>query len=280
MKLESKIVVDSCVDFNGEVFDNNDQIERIPFNIIIDDEEIVDKELDTNLLISKMKESKSKIVTSCPSPNDFLAAYKKCKNTFVVTISSKLSGSHNSALVAKDILKEESPDNSVYVFDSKSATVGETLVVLKIIQLLKEKIPVLQIVEKTNEYIANMKTFLILKSYNNLVKNGRISSVKALIGSLINIVPIMGDNGDGEIVLKDKVRGHQNAYRRLIDMIGQDNIDFKNTILGITHVNAEEKAKKIKSEIEKKYSFKEVLIFKAGGLSTVYADDGGIVIAY
>lgn len=280
MKLESKIVVDSCVDFNGEVFDNNDQIERIPFNIIIDDEEIVDKELDTNLLISKMKESKSKIVTSCPSPNDFLAAYKKCKNTFVVTISSKLSGSHNSALVAKDILKEESPNNSVYVFDSKSATVGETLVVLKIIQLLKEKLPVLQIVEKTNEYISNMKTFLILKSYNNLVKNGRISSVKAFIGSLINIVPIMGDNGDGEIVLKDKVRGHQNAYRRLIDMIGEDNIDFKNTVLGITHVNAEEKAKKIKSEIEKKYSFKEVLIFKAGGLSTVYADDGGIVIAY
>lgn len=278
--MESKIVVDSCVDFNGEVFDNNDQIERIPFNIIIDNEEIVDKELDTNLLISKMKESKSKIATSCPSPNDFLAAYKKCKNTFVVTISSKLSGSHNSALVAKDILKEESPDNSVYVFDSKSATVGETLVALKIKQLLKEKIPALQIVKKTNEYIANMKTFLILKSYNNLVKNGRISSVKALIGSLINIVPIMGDNGDGEIVLKDKVRGHQNAYRRLIDMIGEDNIDFKNTILGITHVNAEEKAKKIKSEIEKKYSFKEVLIFKAGGLSTVYADDGGIVIAY
>lgn len=278
--MESKIVVDSCVDFNGEVFDNNDQIERIPFNIIIDDEEIVDKELDTNLLISKMKESKSKIVTSCPSPNDFLAAYKKCMNTFVVTISSKLSGSHNSALVAKDILKEESPDNSVYIFDSKSATVGETLVVLKIKQLLKEKIPFAQIVEKTNEYIANMKTFLILKSYNNLVKNGRISSVKALIGSLINIVPIMGDNGNGEIVLKDKVRGHQNAYRRLIDMIGEDNIDFKNTVLGITHVNAEEKAKKIKLEIEKKYSFKEVLIFKAGGLSTVYADDGGIVIAY
>lgn len=278
--METRIIVDSCVDFNEKIFGNEEYMERIPFKIIIDDKEIIDKDLDTSVLLEKMKNSKNKIKTACPSPYDFFEALKKCENNFVVTISGKLSGSYNSAMLAKEMLKEEFPDSFVHVFDCKTAVSGADLVVLKIKQLIEEKVHNNQIVEQVNQYIENMKTLFVLEKLDNLAKNGRISSAKALMGSLLQVVPIMTASDEGEIVLKEQVRGKKKAFNRLIDLIGEDHIDFKNTVLGIAHINAKEKAEKLKEEIKNKYNFKDIIIFEGGGLSTVYADDGGIVVCY
>ena len=277
--MEARIIVDSCVDFNDEVFGNEEYLERIPFRIIIDNEEIIDKDLDKAMLLEKMKNSKNKIGTACPSPNDFLEALKKSKNNFIVTISGKLSGSYNSAILAKEMLLEEFPDSFVHVFDCKTAVSGADLVVLKIKQLLEEKVQNNHIVEEVTEYIHGMKTLFILERLDNLVKNGRISSMKALMGSLLQVIPIMTAL-DGEIILKEQVRGKKKAFNRLVDIIGEEGIDFKNKILGIGHINAKEKAEKLKEAIKSKYNFKDIIIFEGGGLSTVYADDGGIVICY
>ena len=278
--MKSKLVVDSCVDFNEEVFTPNDQMERVPFTINIDNEEIVDRNLDIGSLLSKMKARTNKILTACPSPNDFVTACQKCKSTFIVTISSKLSGSYNSALIAKDMILANGINEFIHVFDCKSAAAGESLVALKVKQLIEENLPVAQIIEKTNSYISNLQTLFILESLDNLIKNGRISNMKGLIGSVLHIVPIMGTDGEGAIKLKAQVRGKRKAFEKLIEMIGESNIDFKSTILSITHVNAMEKAMAMKEEIQRIYAFKDVIIFKSGGLSTIYADDGGIVIAY
>ena len=278
--METRIIVDSCVDFNSEVFGKEDYMERIPFKIIIDGEEILDKNVDKTLLLEKMKNSKNKIATACPSPHEFLEALKKCKNNFIVTISEKLSGSHNSAMLAKEMLKEESPDSFVHVFNCKTAVSGADLVVLKVKQLIEEKVHNIEIIEQVNEYIDNMKTLFVLERLDNLAKNGRISGTKALMGSLLQVTPIMTANGEGEIILKEQVRGKKKAYNRLIDLIGEESADYKNRVLGITHINAKEKAEKLKEEIKNKYDFKDIIIFEGGGLSTVYADDGGIVVCY
>lgn len=277
--MEKRIVVDSCVDFNNEVFGNEEYMERIPFKIIIDDEEFIDKNLDSKMLLEKMKNSKNKIKTACPSPHDFLEVFKKCENNFVVTISGKLSGSHNSATLAKEMLQEEFPDNFVHIFDCKTAVSGADLVVLKIKELIEEKVHNAQIIEQVNEYINSMKTLFVLEKLDNLVKNGRISSAKALVGSLLQVIPIMTAN-DGEIILKEQVRGKKKAFNRLVDLIGEDKIDYKDKVIGIGHINAKDKAEKLKEEIKNKYNFKDIIIFEGGGLSTVYADDGGIVVCY
>jgi DegV family protein with EDD domain len=276
----NKIVVDSCVDLNDEVFALNDQMERVPFRINVDGEEMLDTNLNTSSLLSRMKASSQRVQTTCPSPNDFLTAYRSSNQVFVVTISSKLSGSYNSALVAKDILhKDESSDNFVHVFDSKSASAGESLVALKVKQLIEENVPNTEIIEQTDVYINNLKTLFILESYDNLIKNGRMSQMSAIIGSMLHIVPIMGSN-DGAIELIAKVRGRKKSISKLIEIIGQDDRDYTNSTLSITYVNDLDKARTLKDEIQRKYNFKQILIFKSGGLSTVYADDGGIVIAY
>jgi len=278
--MEKKIIVDSSIDFSDDIKFLSEGVERVPFKILLDNDEIIDANLDTQDLIKTMKASKSGLKTACPSPDEFMNLFSKDGSSFVVTISSALSGSYNSAVLAKNIFLEKVPEGLVHVFDTKSAASGSTLVALKIKQLVEQNLGFNEIVDATNKYMSKLKTLFILDSLDNLAKNGRISNVKAKVASLLHIVPIMGDNGNGEIELVDQVRGNKKAFSRLVDIIGEFSIDFENTILGITHSNAKEKAEKLKTELLSKYNFKDVLIFKAGGLSTVYADDGGIVVAF
>lgn len=278
--MKTRIVTDSCVDINKDLFGNEENMERVPFKIIIEDEEIVDRNLDLNELREKMKATKNKIATACPSPHDFLEAFKKCKENFVVTISEKLSGSHNSAVLAANMFLEEVEDGFVHIFDTKTATAGASLVTLKLKQLLEASVENNTIIDEINKYINQMKTFLVPVKLDNLAKNGRISSKKAFVGSLLQVTPIMCDNGDGEIILKEQVRGRKKAFNRLLEIIGEEGQDIENKVLAISHVNARERAEQLKEEIKSRYNFKDIIIFEGGGLTTVYADDGGIVVCY
>lgn len=274
--MENNIIVDSCTDFIKET----ENLDRVPFRILIDNEEIVDENLDINKLIEKMKSTKQQIKTACAPPEDFINKLKEEASNFIVTISSQLSGSYNSAMVAVETFKERFPGSFVHVFDSKTAAAGETLVAMKVKQLLEENFNSSEIIEQTNKYITKLRTLFVLDSLDNLAKNGRITNFKAILANIMHIVPIMGEDGEGRIELKEQVRGKKKATARLIDMIAEYNVDFENTILGITHVNCLEKAEKLRDEIKARYPFKDVKIFKSSGLSTVYADDGGIVIAF
>lgn len=278
--MERRIVTDSSVDFKLNKEQITEGIGIVPFKLQIDDEEIVDIDLNTDELIKKMKASVNQIRTACPSPQEFYDAYSKDGETFAVTISGALSGSHNSAILAKNMFLEKFPEALIHVFDTQSASAGVNLVILKIKELITQNLKFDEIVDAVSKYISKMKTLFILDSLDNLVKNGRISNLKAMLASFLHIVPIMGENGKGEIVLLEQVRGNKKAFNRLVDMIGESGVDFENTVLGITHSNAREKAENLRNEILKRFNFKEVLIFAAGGLSTVYADDGGIIVAF
>lgn len=275
--MDRKILVDSCFDLNKDLKD----FETISLKILIDDNEYVDnKDLNMGNLLEKMKKSTKAIRTACPSPQDFYNAYEKYKTSFVVTLSDKLSGTFGSATIASKLLKEKYPEKFVHVFNTRSASVGETLVGIRIKQLIEQELSNLEIIEKTNKYISKMKTFFILESLDNLVKNGRMSKVKAQLAHILNIYPIMGNDDVGEIRLVEKVRGNKRAFKRLSEIVGEYGTDFHDRILGIAHCNALEKAENFKKRIVEKYNFKDVIIVETRGISTVYANDGGIVIAF
>lgn len=278
--MSCRIVADSCCDLNDDLRDKLD-ISLVPFKIDVDEEKFIDNEdIDTDKLLKFMKKSPNPVKTSCPSPGDFVKEYEKYKDIFAVTISSKLSGTYNSAVLAKQMVEEENPDKFIHVFDSKSASAGETLVSIKIQELIDEKLANIEIVEKVEKYIADMKTFFVLESLDNLIKNGRISKTKGLIANVLNLKPIMGDDGDGSIRLVENNRGNKRVFKRLVDLIGETGEKLEDKILAIAHVNALEKAEKLKSEIEKIYKFKDIILVKTAGLATAYANDGGIVLVF
>lgn len=277
--MKNKIVADSSCDLNVEL-EKELNIDLVPFKIDIDDNTFIDDEnIDMSKFVEMMLGSPNPIRTSCPSPGDFKKTYMEAHNTFVVTISSKLSGTFNSAILAKDMLLEELPNKFIHVFDSKSASIGETLVAIKINELLEMKLCNIEIVEKVENYIENMKTYFISQDLSNLIKNGRISRTKGLIASVLNIVPIMGER-DGEIELFENVRGKKKAFNRLVTLVANSGVNFEEKILGISHSNALEKALKLKEEIMKICNFKDVIIVETKGLSTAYVNNGGIILSF
>ncbi|MDR7857725.1 DegV family protein [Tissierella sp.] len=275
-----KIVADSSCDLNEELKEKLN-ISLVPFKIDVEDRTFIDDEnLDTMELINAMKDSPNPIRTSCPSPGDFVDEYKKADDIFAITISSQLSGTYNSAILAKDIVKNEHPEKFIHVFDSKSASIGETLIAIKIQELIDKKLGNLEIVEKVEDYIKSCTTYFILESLDNLIKNGRISKAKGLIANVLNLKPIMGSTENGEIKLVENARGTKKAFRRLVEIMGETGAKFEEKVLAISHTNALERAEELKREIQSRYKFKDIILVKTAGLSSGYASDGGIILVF
>ena len=282
--MKYKIVADSSCDLNEELKDKLN-VNLVPFKIDVDDTSFIDDEsLNVLELITAMKNSPNPVRTSCPSPGDFIKEFEDLDDTsdgvFAVTISSPLSGTYSSAMLAKSMVEEKDKDKFIHVFDSKSASIGETLICLKLHELIQEKYNSLDIVQKVEEYIKGMKTYFILETLDNLIKNGRISKTKGLIANVLNLKPIMGTDGDGNIELIENVRGTKRAFKRLVEIIGDSSQKFEEKILAISHCNALERAKELKRDIESKYNFKEVILVEMAGLSTAYSNDGGIILVF
>lgn len=277
--MKYKIVADSSCDLNDELKEKLN-ISLVPLTINVDDKTYVDNDsLNVKELLKSIKNSKNLVKTSSPSPGDFLKEYEGADNIFVVTLSSALSGTYSSAVLSRNIAKENS-NKFIHVFDSLSASVGETLVSMKIFELINNKYSNMEIVSKTEEYIHEMKTFFILESLDMLIKSGRIGRVLGHIASRLSIKLIMGANDDGTIKLVEKVRGSKRAFNRLVDIIGENGSKIEEKVLGIAHCNAKEKAENLKKEIMKRYPFKDVFVVETGGLTSTYANEGGIIVAF
>lgn len=275
-----KIVADSSCDLNDDLREKMN-ITLVPLTLELEDKAYIDDDsLNLKAYLKHMAECKTSPKTACPSPDDYMNSYKGEESVFVVTLSSKLSGSYNSAELARNIYIDDIGTKFIHVFDSLSASVGQTLVSIKIHDLAKLNISELEIVEKVNNYIKEMKTFFLLESLEHLAKAGRLNPIIAKVASMLSIKPIMGSTDEGTIRLVEKTRGYKKAFSRFVDIIGEEGKNLEDKILGIAHCNCLDRALSFKEEVLKKYNFKDIVIVDMNGLSSTYADDGGLVIAF
>jgi DegV family protein with EDD domain len=275
----SKIIADSSLDINEELEELN--ISFAPFKLYLDKKEFIDDEkLNVVDFIKQMGEYPGVPKTSCPAPQDFLNLFEETKDNFVVTISEALSGTFNSAKLAKKLFDEKDYEGFVHVFNSKSASVGETLVGVKIKELLDKKISRDILIENVEKYIGNMRTFFVSESLDNLMKNGRISKFKGTMALIFNIKPVMGTNTKGEIILYKKCRGVKKAYNTLKNIVKENAGDTSDKILAISHVNNVERANYLKEMFEKECKFKKIIVVQTGGLTSLYCDNQGIILAF
>jgi DegV family protein with EDD domain len=275
-----KIIVDSCCDLTEELRERFD-ISTAPLSIDVGDKHFIDDEnLDRERLLDAMRNSSDAPKTASPGPGPFLDLYQKYENSFVVTLSKELSASYQNAVLAKELLKEESADKFVKVFNSFSASAGETMIAYKLGELIEAGLNRDEIVEKTEKYVEEMQTLFVLDSLDNLIKAGRMGKLKGKIASFFNIKPVLGATPEGTITLFDKARGSKRAIRKLVEKIGERGENLEKKVLGIAHCNALEKAEYIKEKAAEKYNFRETIIVETAGISTVYANEGGIVLAF
>lgn len=276
----ANIIIDSGCDVNADICSRLN-VTAIPFTMLLGSKEFVDDEsFDKASFMDEMKAYSGKVASASPSPYIYQKAIEKADASYVLTLSSQLSGSYNSAMLAKS-LAEENGDTDTYVFDTKSASAGETLAALKLHELLsatgnaKE-----QIVKTMHDFIDNMKTYFVLENYDNLQKNGRLGKLKGSLIQVLNIKLIMGSDSDGNIALYEKVRGTKQLVDKLLGLIEKSGKNTAGERLVISHCNNPDLADKLLLEIESRFRFKEIFVVPTGGLSSLYTDDKGVVLAF
>lgn len=277
-----KIILDSCGDFTDKL-KNNPHFAHVPLELEIDGEIIKDDDnFDQKAFLIKVKESSKGPKSACPSPELYCKAYEgEEEHVYVVTLSDKMSGSYNSAMLGASLYMEEHEDTNkkIHVFNSRSASVGETLIGLKVEELEQQGLSYEQIVEKTEEYIASMNTFFVLESLETLRKAGRLSNLKAFVANSLNLKPVMGATKEGAIMQLGQARGMKKALSKMIEEMVAKTKDCENKVLAISHCNCPERAQYVKECIEKVAKFKRIEIVNTAGISSMYANDGGIIMA-
>lgn len=274
-----KIIVDSCGELTEEM-KKDGHFQSVSLELDVDDYHVIDDEsFDQKEFLERVRRSKNCPKSSCPSPQKYIEAFEgDAQNIYVVTLSAKLSGSYNSAVLARNLYLEEHNDKNIHIFNSCSASVGETLIAIYAQEMEEQGLAFEEVVSRTEAYIAEQGTYFVLETLETLRKNGRLSNLKAWVASALNIKPVMGATPEGTICQLGQARGMGKALDYLVSEMIKATKNCEQKILAISHCNCPERAQLLKEKIEKLVSFKKILILDTAGVSTMYANDGGIIM--
>ncbi len=276
--MKFKIIVDSSSNLLNSYYQDKKDVafKVVPLTIRIGQEEFIDNdELDVNRMLDVLRLNDGG-QSSCPSPNDYLRELDEAEYSFIITITSKLSGSFNSACVARTMCKN--PEH-VFVIDSKGTAGSIVLIAEKLFELIKENKEFSVITNEITAYRNSINLLFALDRFDNLVRNGRMSKLTAFIAEKIAIKPLCYAD-DGEIKIKEKIRTFRGVIKRMTHYIGKMCEDTTNKICIIAHTKNESAALELKKDIEENYHFKEVRVMENRGLCAFYALEGGLIVTF
>ena len=275
-----KIIIDSC----GELLDEwkkDEHFESVALTLNVGGESIIDDEtFDQADFLKKVAASPECPKSACPSPERYMKAFDcDADHIYAVTLSAELSGSYNSAVLGRNLLEEEKPGRKIHIFNSKSASIGQTLIGMKIQECEEAGYSFEKVIETVDEYIAGQHTFFVLDNLETLRKNGRLSKVKALVASALKIKPVMGSTDEGNICQLDQVRGINKALVKMAGQIAEKTQNSEEKVLAISHCNCHERAILLKNALQEKMPLKNIVVLDTAGVSSMYANDGGVIVA-
>ena len=274
-----KIIVDSCGELTDEM-KKSGHYKTASLSMQVDGTEVVDDEtFDQAGFLKLVAESPQCPKSSCPSPEEYMSLYScGADRIYVVTLSSELSGSYNSAELGRKLFVEEQGEKQIYVFNSRSASVGESLIALKIQECEDKGMEFTQVVDCVEAYIKGQNTYFVLENLDTLRKNGRLTGIKSLVASALNIKPVMGSTPRGTICQLGQARGMKRALYKMVDYIIRNAVNTEEKILAIAHCNCPERAEQVRKMLLDRVNVKSSFVVDTAGISTMYANDGGIIV--
>lgn len=274
-----KIIVDSCGELTEEMKVSG-RYETASLEIELQGKHIVDDEtFDQAEFLKLVAESPECPKSSCPSPERYMEAYHcDAEHIYAVTLSAELSGSYNSAVLGRNLYEEEYGEKKIHIFNSRSASVGETLIALKAAECEEKGMSFEETVETVEAYIEEQHTYFVLETLDTLRKNGRLTGLKSVMATALNIKPVMGATPEGTICQLGQARGIKKALVKVVEQVAEDVKNSKDKILAIAHCNCRDRAEAVKNMILEKINVKDVIILDTAGISSMYAADGGVIV--
>ena len=273
------IVIDSC----GELTDDmkaSGHFVSAPLTMDVDQYHFVDDDsFDQQMFLKRVAESPNCPKSACPSPEYYRNYFEKdYDHLYAITLSGALSGSYNSAMVGRSMALEDHPDKKIHVFNSKSASIGETLIGRRIAELEEKGLPFEEIIRQVDEYIESQVTWFVLESLETLRKNGRLSNFKAFVATALKIKPICSSTPEGEIQQAGQARGINKALVKMVDMAVESAEHMEQKEIAISHVNNPERGQMVLDAFRERLPAKNYILVNGRGCTSMYAGDGGIIV--
>lgn len=273
-----KIVTDSSCDLPEKIMKEYD-IRAVPLNIEIEGRQYKENiDITAEEFWEKAKTLSRLPKTSQPSPGEFAKVFKNIQeegdDPFCITISSKLSGTYQSAVIGGGLSKDRA-----IIFDSLAGSLAHGIQVLKAARMAKEGKTIQEIIENLKEHINSMKIIIPLNTLENIVKGGRLSKIQGGIARILNMKVLL-HAVEGEVKVLKKIRGAKKLRQNILDLISQAGSSGSSRIFGITHVNNHEEANFYKEAIQKMFNPPEIFVAPMGPVIANYAGPGGMLITF
>lgn len=271
-----KIVADSSCDLFGL---KHTEFASAPMKVLTDEKEFIDNEaLDVAEMVDYMYRYKGKSRSSCPNTYDWLTAFGDADDIFCVTITSSLSGSYNSARVAKETYESENEGKRVFVIDTLSAGPEVTLVVEKLEEYVESGMEYEEICDKITAYLKKTGLVFMLRSLKTFANNGRVSPIVARLVGIAGICIVGKASDEGTLEPKHKCRGEKRSLETLVESLASEG--FRSGKISIGHCQNESAAVHVKELILEKFKDVSIEIHKLKGLCSFYAEKGGILVGF
>lgn len=274
------VILDSTVYMPKEVI-KTENIEVVSLNIEVETEDIYpEKEITREFIIDKRAEGKT-FKTSAPGPGLFYEAYENMLKTkdhvFVIGLSKELSGTYQSSVVGRNMLTDPS---KVTIFDTNHSAYGNEMLVYELLDMMKTNSSVDAITKRINKLIKQSKLMFTCENLFSLVAGGRLSTAKAMIGTILRMKPII-EMIDGKLILLKTERTYKKVFSIIEEKINETTKGFEHITFYITHTYSEKSGIALKEFIEATYPNAKIRFTDLlGPIMTVHVGNKGFGISW
>ncbi|RTE05812.1 DegV family protein [Paenibacillus whitsoniae] len=276
-----KIMTDSSCDLPGEIV-GDIGVSVVPLSVQFG-EECMKPDMALADFYARMKEESSLPTTASPSPQHFLHEFQKegaDRDLLVICLSAQLSSTYHHAVMAREMLLEEGYAGRIEVIDSMTTSLGLGVLVYQAAQQAAAGLPFEQVVRGVHAAIAKSDTFFFLDTLENVIKGGRLDRVRGTVASVLNIKLLMKKSDEGTIEVVEKIRGTQQALKKLMTYLDAKVHDYDKDVIAIAHSNCEARGRDFMQALLQKHPFRNVLFANMGTVIGTYAGEGGVLVAY
>ncbi|MCC4722476.1 DegV family protein [Salinicoccus sp. RF5] len=274
-----QLIADSCSDISVEELDRM-EIEMVPLKITIDDRDYLDQfDISSTEVLDAISEGKRPL-TSQANPEDFTKVFQKYVDRkeplLYIAFSSELSGTYQSAVIARDTILDDHPDADITIIDTKAASYGLGLIVERAHSYVESGLSKDEIISKVEKDVKDIRHFFTVDDLDYLAKGGRLSKGQAFLGGLLNIKPLLHVE-EGKLVPLEKHRGVKKVHSSMVKHLIADNVTRE---VHITQANAVEQAEQLKQKILDGTNITDVRISTIGPTISSHTGNGTVAMFY
>ncbi|HHZ01594.1 MAG TPA: DegV family protein [Tissierellia bacterium] len=274
-----RIVIDSTSDVTQDIIEKYN-IKMVPLTVNFEDGSYLDKvELSSSEFFKKLSLAEKLPTTTLVSPGAFVEAFNEIlaegDQVLGIFLASELSGTCDSARMAKEMIGSD----HIHIIDSKSVCLGSFALILEAIKLVNEDKTIEEVVSELEKVKGNIVAVAALDTLKYLEKGGRLSKGQAVVGSLLNIKPII-EIKDGKLNVIEKIRGKNKTIKWFDKWIEKNNYDLSDKTVLLFHGDALDQLKALRETIEKKYNIKNIIEQEIGPVIGTHAGPGVLGIGF